>query len=428
MSNNSFYGPRYGYGGYGGNYTWQNNPNDIRSELFGMDLAELDNKSLKWISDNGYGANVSVYSIIKKIVTSSMAVKLVIKDQNDKIIESGELFDKLQEPGIYQGEQLDTDHWREYAITYLLTTGNLFQKPVNLLGGFGLDELEIIPSGIIKPIVSNTYFSNSIGFEVSDKQKTFKLDQDEVNHTKYINPTTYGLDSLFGLSPLQAGLFALTGSTDIQKALAVVVKNQGVRGILNNESNTNMDPTVMDRIKAAFTRMIGGIKNHGGIHVSNTKMAYVPMGMSPTDLKLIESGVLTDRQLCNMYGFSSRLLNDPNASTYNNILEDSKTLYTNAVIPVLKNVVSSFNNTISKKFNETSNSKQWVHLDTSHIEALQGDKKKKAEKDRIIALGIKDILSSNTSVEGKIEQLVYVYEMTEEQAKKIAGNGPETEA
>lgn len=404
---------------------FRNNPNDIRSELFGMELMDRENKSARWLIDNGYGSNATVFSIIKKIINAAKNVILVVEDQNGEVIEDGELFDKVQMPGIYQGEFLNQEDWKEFTMTYLLASGNIYQRIVELAGVRGLPDLEIIPSGICTPIAPRSFFQSNNGFKIMDKERTFDLLPEEINHTKYVNPTTHGINSLIGLSPIQAGLFGLTGSTDIQRALAVMVKNQGVRGALMPDIPLGItgDVNIMRRIAEKIKGKLTGISNVNTLHVSDTPIKYVAMGMSAADLKLIESGVLTDRLLCNLYGFSSRLINDPNGTTYNNLIEDTKTLYTGAVLPALTKVVGSFNNTIAKEFNRSSTSKQKVVLDTSKVEALQGDKLKTAQKDRINALGIKDVLSSDTDTTGKIEILMTVYEMTEDKAKIIVGNG-----
>lgn len=401
------------------------NPNDVRSELFGMELLQRENKSGQWLIDHGYGSNATVFSIIKKITNGAKNIILNVEDQDGNIIEDGELFDKIQMPGIYQGELINQEDWVEFAMTYLLASGNMYQRIVELPGVKGLPDLEIVPSGIINPIAPRSFFQSNNGFKIMDKERTFDVLSDEINHTKYVNPTRHGINSLIGLSPIQAGLFGLTGSTDIQRALAVMVKNQGVRGIISPDVPLGAigDASIMKRVLATIKGKILGIDKINSLHTSDTPIKYLAMGMSAADLKLLESGVLTDRLLCNLYGFSSRLLNDPNGTTYNNLIEDTKTLYTGAVLPALTKVVGSFNNITAKEFNRSSTNKQKVVLDTSKVEALQGDKLKTAEKDRKNALGIKDVLSSDTDTTGKVEILMFVYDMPEDQAKIIVGNG-----
>jgi phage portal protein BeeE len=240
------------------------------------------------------------------------------------------------------------------------------------------------------------------------------------------------LNTLKGLSPLQAGLYALTGSTDIQKAQSVLVKNQGVRGLLTNESNRNgggvsMGETEAKEVKKSLNGIISGIDKINSVAITSATLKYHAMGMSTSDLKLIESVVLTDRQLCNAYNVDSVLFNDQESSTRDNKNIAEKGLYLNAILPRLNKIVDRFNQDISKGINREENTNYEVRVDIRDIEALQKDQKVEAEKNRINALGIKDVLASSTDVKGKVEILMTIYRYDEDRAKLIVGNGQITE-
>lgn len=400
------------------------------NQLLSGDSPLGGNKSSQWFVNNGYGSNSIVFSVIKKLATTSANTPLIIVDSNDELIEDGELFDKLQQPAIYRGQFLDTKSWIEYAMTYLLTSGNVYQRLVELDGIKGLPELEIIPSGIIKPLEPKSYLTPSGGYIIHDKNNTdIKVDFEELEHTKYINPTQYGLDTLQGLSPLQAGLFSLIGSTDIQKALSVNVKNQGIRGMITPDIGLGIspDPNLMKRIAAKIKGKLTGISKINAIHISDTPVKYLPMGMSAADLKLIESGILTDRQICNLYQVDSKLFNDPAASTFNNLKEATKGMYENAIIPSLNKIVGSFNQTIAKQFNSTGTGSQFLKIDIDSIKALQGDQKIEADKDKVNADGINVVLTMPISNESKVITLVHIYGMSEDVASNIVGDGAITE-
>ena len=382
----------------------------------------------KLIND-GYGSNVSVYSIINKLVTTASNVPLIIIDEakEDEVIDKGDLFNILKRPATYRGERLNTGEWVESALTYLLLTGNLYQRH-ETFGMKTIQGFEIIPSGIIEPKEVNSYLTGATSFQLYDKQKQYPISADELSHLKYINPTTYGLDSLKGLSPLQAGLYTLKGSTDVQKALSILIENQGVRGILTNESGRSgegvrMTKEVATKIKDSIKGLISGVDKVNSVHVTSASLKYLQMGMTSADLKLIESGILTDRQLCNMYGVDSKLFNDPASSTFNNVQEATKGMYVNAIIPNLEKLVNNFNDEITRPYNLQHNTKLKVVVDTSEIEALQKNQKELADKNKVNADGIAVVLNSPTDTLGKIEILVSVYNYDEVTARKIVGNG-----
>jgi len=420
--------------------TGTNNNISLQSHNLSGLLTGFDNGYVSHNSQNeqelinkGYGQNVTVYSIINKITTTGANIPLIVWDKvKDELVDSGKIVNVLKTPAIYRGDLLSTNEWVEACMVYLLTSGNLYQKKINLADFKNYDALEIYPSGIISPITPNSYLMPNNGFKVADKTTQYKIESDLMSHLKYINPTSLGLNTLEGLAPLQAGLYSLTGSTDVQKALSVLVKNQGVRGLLTNESNrngggVNLSPDQAKEVKRQTNDMISGVDKVNSVQVTSASLKYLPMGMSAADLKLIESGVLTDRQLCNIWNIDSKLFNDPASSTFNNLNEATKGMYNNAILPNLNKIVSKFNQDIVKPINATEGTNQEVRIDTSQIEALQSDQKQEAEKNKLNVDGFNVVLNMPISNESKQEVLVYQYGISEDLAKKIVTDGQITE-
>jgi len=404
---------------------------DLSGLLTGFDNGNVNHKAQneQKLIDTGYGQNVTVYSIINKITTTGADIPLIVWDKKkDELVESGKVFDILQQPAIYRGELLNTKEWVEACFIYLLSSGNLYQRKTNLDDQGNYDILELIPSGIIQPLEPTSYLAMTSGYKLTDKNKQYRLEAEAVSHLKYMNPTTLGLNSLEGLAPLQAGLYSLTGSTDIQKALSVLVKNQGVRGILTNESNRNGGGVNLGReeakaVKDKIASMIRGIDKVNQVAVTGASLKYQAMGMTANDLKLIESGVLTDRQLCNLFNIDSKLFNDPSSSTFNNLNEATKGMYNNAIIPNLNKIVGRFNQDIVKPLNIRYRTNEEVRIDTTRIEALQADQKAEAEKNKIKADGFNVVLNMPISNDSKKEVLIYTYGITEDLANKIVTDG-----
>lgn len=397
------------------------------SGLLGFDGSNGTIKTQQALIDEGYGSNVTAYSIIKKIAQTGADIPIYIytinKQGEKEKVEKGDLYNALQRPSYWQGESLSKYDWMETAITYLLTTGNLYQRGVKATGfGDTWQQLQFLPSGLTNPIVPNSYFSQPTGYEVQDISQTFTVPFDEVLHTRFISPTSYGLNNFIGLSPLQASIYSLTGSTDIHKAIAVMVKNQGVRGVLTNESDRSMTPEEKKKAEAVADTKLRGLGNFNKLMVSNSKMNFLQVGMSASDLKIIESGVLTDRMLCNAYSFPSVLLNDPANTSYNNYREAMKALYNIAVIPVVNKIIDDLNNIWVQQFSKKENKKYWLEICKDEIEALQSDQKEMAEKNKTLSDSIVSILSAPITQESKVNALIYTHGMSEQTAKDIAGS------
>jgi HK97 family phage portal protein len=397
--------------------------NQSTSELLGFDLGDLtSNQSEQKLIDKGYGQNVTVYAIIKKIAQSGADIPKVLIDENnpDEIIEDGEVFDMLQQPAMLQGEVISQFDYFEALITYLLSSGNTYQRGLQATG-FGdiWQKMEILPSGLTVPVVGNSFLSPVAGYQFNDKKRDLKFSKDDIIHTKFVNPTKLGLNTLEGLSPLQAAIYALTGSTDIQKAIAIMVKNQGVKGLVSSDSDRVMTPDAAKIMQEKFDKDMLGVGNFAKTKITSASVKYTQMGMSATDLKVIESGVLTDRQLCNAYSAPSVLFNDPANSTYNNYTTALKSLYTDAVIPVNNKILADINKDWLSMWSIRDNKRYKWMLDTSSIEALQADQKEEADKDNVIMDGVTKILALPITQDGKIFLLMDSYGYSEESAKKI---------
>ena len=135
----------------------------------------------------------------------------------------------------------------------------------------------------------------------------------------------------------------------------------------------------------ALKSRIGGSENFGKINVTSGNFDFIKMAMSPHDLKLIEMGVLTLRQLCSIYGAKSRMFNDPKGSSFNNAKQDGKDFYLNAVLPPLENDLEHWNAFYNPAWNKKDGVTYTVKLDLSSIDVLQEDQDKKIEKSRKIA-------------------------------------------
>jgi len=399
-----------------------NDHQPIGLDVLGFDGFKQQNQNEQTLIDSGYGSNVTVYSIIKDIAQSGADIPKVLIDENnpDEPIIEGELFQLLQNPAILNGEELTQFAYFEALITFLLSSGNTYQRGLESIGfGSAWQKMEIIPSGIVTPLTANSYFKPVTAYEIDDKAAQFNISAEEILHTKYVNPTTFGLNCGEGLSPLQAALFSLTGSNDIQKAISIMVKNQGVRGILTNKSERSLKPEEARHLSNLANEKLRGVKNFNKVHISNTEMSYLQMGMNATDLKVIESSVLTDRQLCNAYGVSSRLYNDPANSTFNNMKEANKSFFTKAVIPTLDKLLMDINNTWLKQWSERDNKRYKWGIDTSGVEALQADQKTEAEKDKIVMDGVNVVLNMPISSDAKAQLLENEYGFSDKDAQTL---------
>jgi len=370
--------------------------------------------------EEGYASNTDVYAIVRKVSETGSHIKWKLLEENrDGSVEEvteGDLYDLIQNPNQRQNRKEFTEEW----LTYLLTTGNDYVWGLRAEGmGDVFRQMAVLPSIVTEPIIKETGFLDPvIGYQV-DYDTILQIPGDEVLHSIFIDPSYYGLDSRKGLSPLQAGYMSMNASNNRQEAASVMLQNKGAAGIISSGGNFPLTGEEADQLQGAVDKKLGKAKNFNRVIATNADVNFTQIGMSAADLQIIEQGQLTLREICNLYSLDSSLFNDPANKTFNNRKEATKALYTESVIPTTQRLIDGLNSWLIPSWSERDRRNYKIILDLDHIEALQGDQKLEAEKDKIMMEGINIVLNLPISEEGKKELLRSKYNFTEEEVNVI---------
>lgn len=241
----------------------------------------------------------------------------------------------------------------------------------------------------------------------------------------------FGLQTNRGLSPVLAGYLTIKGLHNNHTAHASVLDNQGMSGILSNESEYALTKTEKEEQQKALEKATSGAEKFGKIMSSTGKVKYTKLGLDPTQLKIIEGKVLKMRDLCNIYDIPSTLFNDPINRIQSNVTPSAVAFWTNAVLPNDLKILEGYQKGILDPINELmfSNSGDGYYLeqDISAIPALQKDQKEEAEKDKIVLEAINVILQMNVSDEAKKLLLINELELAEDYATELSKSKTATE-
>jgi phage portal protein BeeE len=222
------------------------------------------------------------------------------------------------------------------------------------------------------------------------------------------------------MSPLQAAYASLDTDNQIFNAKRNFYKNNGVNGIISSGSDVSiLGPEEAAQLDAALKRKMGGSHKANGLTVTGANVSYTAIGMPATSMQFLESGDVTLRDLCMVYGMDSKLFGDPKASTYNNQAEAAKGVWTNCVIPYNQRFVQYLNRYVVPGHSMVDGKNYEIVYDTSHIEELQKDKKTEAEKNKIVIEGINSLVSSNLSDDAKVLMLTKLYDLEEAEAETL---------
>jgi HK97 family phage portal protein len=369
--------------------------------------------------EKGFANTLDVYSIISRIVQKAkeIPVQLVV-GPDEKIVTRGKLFDILNKPS----KATSRDEFFELGMTFLLSSGNAIAY-LNAPIGFNADDLTLLyPQNITVNTTEREKQIIPLSYEYNIGTKNYEsILAENISHIKNVNPTEYGLDNYWGLSPIQAAYLSVISVQNLDTANASILENRGAIGILSNESEIVLSPEEADKHQKRLDARMGGATDFNKIIQSGAKVKYQPIGLSPADLKIIESRVMKLRDLCNAFSADSSLFNDPQNKTFSNRKDANKALYTDAVIPTLNKFLNIFE-PIVKAQSKKDGKKYKIKVDLSNIPALQQDRKEKSIQAKNISSAIITILASNSTREQKIETLVESLEISQERASKIVGN------
>jgi HK97 family phage portal protein len=147
-------------------------------------------------------------------------------------------------------------------------------------------------------------------------------------------------------------------------------------GILSKEAEFG-DETTADqesKFRERYRTKYQGVDNMAIPIFTLGKLAYTKIGYdNMKELDIVNMSEHGRRIFCNILQVPSQLFNDTSGSTFNNMNEASKSIYTNRLIPDVSQFCAGFNR-ILRYYGDF-----YLKPDYSGIEPLQEDKAKKSE-------------------------------------------------
>ena len=323
--------------------------------------------------EDGFVSNPIVYPVINKLHE-------VASDVPFKVMEKvGDEWEEIQESALKTFVQTQlTKEVRYNTGVFLSTTGEYFWKTTK--GAFDLiTELELLESNLID--VKTNVYNEVTGYEYDQLNTMLTVYPiDEVLHGKYFNPSLKGIEEHRGLSPLQPVYNTIKSSNNRQLASASMLANRGATGVLTSGSDLPMTVDEREDLQKAGDKVLGGADKFNKIISTTANVRYFQLGMSSTDLQMIEGADLDLRTICNALSVPSNMFNDKSASTESNVKTDLKKFYTDAVIPLNNKLIAQINEEIVPAYNAFENKELKDIQCTDKIDALQEDKSIEADK------------------------------------------------
>jgi HK97 family phage portal protein len=182
-----------------------------------------------------------------------------------------------------------------------------------------------------------------------------------------------------GFSKLQGMMDVVESSKEKFIAEKSIFKNKGVSGLIVSKTDIPLLEPDRKAQQADFDERIGGAQKFGGVALTSNDVNFLPIGMSPTDLKMLE-GIVSDlRRLCSAYNLSSVLFNDVANSKFDNMEEAEKQAYINCYIPTAEKIYPK----IFEWLSELLNIDEIPNVDKTKIEVIKSST-------NVVAMALKD--------------------------------------
>jgi HK97 family phage portal protein len=312
---------------------------------------------------DAYGRNPFVAMVVDRIAFTSASIKRIAVDKNDNdITDTSVILELIENPNPEQSQI----EFLELMGKFYEATGNTFVRHIQGVGGVG-NELRVLESD--KVIINCNKINEVVSYDYTNPQgRILTIPVDEVEHIHESNiVNTDGKEAKYGLSKLHAAMIVVVSSDEKFKADASITKNKGAAGIVTTDSDTPMLPKERERMQDEFDFEKQGADKFGKTLVSSTKLRYLQMGMSPTDLKILEGLLSSMRIICSTYGLNSIIFNDTASSTFNNITEATKSSYLQVYIPT----ANKFDDKLSKFLSRRLRVEETIKVDLNSIEIIE---------------------------------------------------------
>jgi len=287
----------------------------------------------------GYQLNVIAYQAINRVAEAVADVRWTVW-RDDKEIDKHPIADLLKRPNRMQSGY----EFMTAVVGYLMISGNTYIERVQVqnqtkeLYALRPDRMKILPS---KRGIPAGYIYSIGGREVHTFEVDEKTLQSDVNHMKLFNP----LNDWYGMGPIEAGAYAIDQHTESMKWMQSLLQNSArPSGALQASGDNALTDEQFARLKTQIEDQYSGAKNAGRPMVLEGGLTWQAMGLSPSDLALLETKYSAARDVSLAFGVPPQLLNIPGDNTYSNYEQARLAFYEDTVIPLINRVSTSLSN------------------------------------------------------------------------------------
>lgn len=316
-------------------------------------------RDYKSFADEGYNKNVVAYQAINRIAEAIGSVRWTAWRGETELTESP-LLDLIKNPNPMQSYQ----EYLMAKVGFLMISGNSYEERV-VVGGQPRELYNLRPDRM-KIIPASNGIPASYCYEFNSRKIFWDVDpltlQSDVMHTKLFNP----INDWYGMAPIEAGAFAIDQHNESMKWMQSLLQNSArPSGALVTKDGESLSDDNYTRLKAQIQDQYQGSSNAGRPMLLEGGLSWQAMGLSPTDMGIIEAKYSSARDVCLAFGVPPQLLGIPGDNTYSNYAEARLAFWEDTVMPLLDRISAEWNKWLGPFFGD-----QELRADLDKIPAI----------------------------------------------------------
>jgi len=356
--------------------------------------------------DKGYNINPIVYSVINQQAVKTASIPFQIKKIKDKesfrklsglrlatksdMSVQQRVKDILLQTKAFEDEDIRlpleapnaSQSWNEFFAlykTFLKLTGNVYIYMLSPLDGPNKGrpiQVYILPSHLIQIIVKAKADLLGVdspvkGYILTYGRQYLQFEAENVIHIKYSNPNYDESGShLYGMSPLQSALRNIQSSNVGLDLNIKTLKSGGAFGFIHGKSQA-INETQAKEIKSRLLEMNTSPDDLSKIAGISAEIGFTRLSLTSDELKPFDYLKFDQKQICNVLGWSDKLLNNDDSSKFDNINQERKRVITDNIQPDLKILEQALNRFFLPRFKGYENSV--IEFDVTELPEMQTD-------------------------------------------------------
>lgn len=361
--------------------------------VVGNAQATWSDRTYRAFADEGYQRNVVAYQAINRIAEAVSSVNWLVFNGKDELTEHP-LLSLLARPNPMQSGS-------EYLINkvgFLMISGNSYEERV-LVGGKPKELYTLRPDRMTVRKSANGF---PAGYEHkidNGKPVTWEVDQktgvSDIWHTKLFNP----LDDWLGQSPIQAGAYSVDQHNEAMTWVQALLQNSArPSGALVTQSDKTLVDEEFNRLKKQIEDQYSGARNAGRPMLLEGGLDWKSMGLSPSDMAILETKYSSARDICLAFGVPPQLMGIPGDNTYSNYQEARLAFWEDTVIPLVDRIADDYNHWLSPLFGNVT-----LKPDYDQIPAIAEKRRviwEMAEKSTVLTINERRAMMGYDDIEG----------------------------